>query len=175
MIQRFVTIAVLAATLLAAPQPRAAGWSARLKEGGQVSVDPRTNRATIRRDGMETQLWDGVHVLEDGSTITVRSGQVVPNEAILRARQMPAPPKPKQQLWVGEPIVGLSPCERLVHRVCGMDNGCAGAPACDPARQLLGMEQQERRDSGRPGYTTPASGQCIEADQDRTFFATCGQ
>ena len=177
MIHRLVSFILVAGSLMLvwpASQPRAAEWSAPLKGGGQVSVDPRTNRATVRRDGVETQLWDGVHVLQDGSTITVRSGQVVPTEAILRAREMPERPKPRA-LWAGKRIVGYSPCENLVHRVCGMDNACIGSPACGPARQLLGMEQKERSDSDSPDYTTPTSGQCLEADQDRAFFRTCGQ
>ena len=162
--------------LAVAEVARAAQWSAPLKDGGTVTVDPQTNRATVRRDGVETQLWDGVHRLEDGSTLTIRSGTAVPNEGILRARQMPAKPAPAEAgAWSGAPIVGYSPCERLVRRVCGVNHACSSVEACDPARQLLTMEQNERKASASPNYMTQASGQCQQADRDRSYFATCVQ
>ena len=162
--------------VLAPWQLQAAGWTAPLKDGGQVSVDPRTNRATILRDGVETQLWDGVHRLEDGTIITIRSGQAVPNEDILQSRQQRDKPEELHaEQWVGAPIIGYSPCERLVRRVCGTSQECGNKPACEPARQLLAMEQQERAANDSPNYMTHASGQCQQAAQDRAFFATCGQ
>lgn len=155
---------------------QAAEWSAPLQGGGTVKVDPRTNRATILRNGVETQLWDGVHRLEDGSTLTIHSGQAIPNEGILRSRRLPAEPEPTEvDQWVGAPIVGYSPCERLERRVCGADQACIAAESCDLARQLLAMEVQERRDNDSPNYMTPASGQCQEADQDKALFVTCGR
>ena len=99
-----------------------AQWTSQLEAGGTVSVDPTTNRATVTRDGVSTPLWDGVHRLQDGSAVTVRSGQVVPNEAILRARKPQPPPTDQAESWVGIPIVGASPCEQLVQRVCGATN-----------------------------------------------------
>jgi hypothetical protein len=156
---------------------QAAEWSAPLEGGGEVAVDPRTNRATVRKDGVETQLWDGVHRLEDGSVITVESGQVVPNEDILRARVKPELPEradqPGAATWIGAPIVGASPCEALVNRVCGENDLCAGQTGCSAARQLLDMERQERTASGTPNRMTYSSGQCQEADRDRSFFPSC--
>jgi len=153
---------------------QAAKWSAPLKGGGTVTVDPSTNRATIRKNGMETQLWDGVHQLEDGSVLTIHSGTAVPNEAILRARQLPTKPQPAEvDQWSGIPIVGYSPCEKLVRRVCGIDQACGTAKGCDPAQQLLTMEQQERKAAASPNYMTPGSGQCQQADQDRAYFVSC--
>ncbi|GMQ87714.1 MAG: hypothetical protein BMS9Abin08_0920 [Gammaproteobacteria bacterium] len=154
---------------------QAAQWSAPLKSGGTVTVDPQTNRATVRRNGVETQLWDGVHQLEDGSTLTVRSGTAVPNQDILRARQLPSHPEPAETgPWSGAPIVGYSPCEQLVRRVCGVNQTCSSAKACGPAKQLLNMEQTEREANASPDYMTPASGQCQQADKDRAYFVTCG-
>jgi hypothetical protein len=154
--------------------PAFAEWTSQLEAGGKVSVDPTTNRATVTRQGVSTPLWDGVHRLQDGSVITVRSGQVVPNEEILRAReQRPKALTDEAQAWVGTPIVGLSPCEKLVRRVCGDTQQCSQAPACDPARQLLDMERQERANSTHPGSMTYSSGQCQEATRDTEFFRQC--
>ncbi|MFQ5642789.1 MAG: hypothetical protein ACE5FQ_03725 [Thiogranum sp.] len=173
---RFTRILVAGTVLLVllAGVARAAQWSAPLKEGGTVTVDPDTNRATLRKNGVETQLWDGVHQLEDGSTLTIHSGTAVPNQDILRARELPAKPQPPEvDQWSGAPIVGYSPCEKLVRRVCGADQACAGADACDPARQLLTMEQRERAANASPNYMTPASSQCQQAELDRAYFASC--
>jgi hypothetical protein len=175
---RFTRFLIISGGLLLAfaEAPQAAQWSAPLKSGGTVTVDPETNRATVRKNGVETQLWDGIHQLEDGSALTIRSGTAVPNKAILRARKLPTKPEPAEaDKWLGTPIVGYSPCERLVRRVCGVNQGCSSAKACDPARQLLSIEQNEREANDSPNYTTPASGQCQQADQDRVYFATCAQ
>lgn len=178
-IHRLISVMALAVCLLFTVVPqgsRAAGWSAPLVGGGEVRVDPRTNRATVLRGGVETQLWDGAHRLQDGSTLIIRSGQAVPNAAILESRRLPdQPERPRAEQWVGVPIVGYSPCERLVRRVCGLSEECSSAKACDPARQLLEMEQQERRANDSPNYMTHASGLCQEADQDKAFFVNCGQ
>jgi hypothetical protein len=155
------------------PAPGLAEWTSRLENGGQVVVDPESNRATVTRKGVTTPLWDGVHRLEDGTSLTVRSGQVVPNQAILRARQPQPPAGDQAAVWVGTPIIGASPCEQLVERVCGANGSCKTAPACDPARQLLAMEREERSQSGVPGYMTYTSGQCKEAARDREFFHAC--
>ena len=176
---RLIGFMVVAVCLLFTAPPQwsqAAGWSAPLVGGGEVRVDPRTNRATVLRGGVETQLWDGSHRLQDGSTLIIRSGQAVPNAAILGSRRLPGQPeRPRAEQWVGVPIVGYSPCERLVRRVCGLSQECSSVQACEPARQLLGMEQQERKANDNRNYMTHASGQCQEADQDKAFFVSCGQ
>lgn len=176
---RLIGFMVVAVCLLFTAPPQwsqAAGWSAPLVGGGEVRVDPRTNRATVLRGGVETQLWDGSHRLQDGSTLIIRSGQAVPNAAILGSRRLPGQPeRPRAEQWVGVPIVGYSPCERLVRRVCGLSQECSSVQACEPARQLLEMEQQERKANDNPNYMTHASGQCQEADQDKAFFVSCGQ
>ncbi len=173
---RFPFARIFSAVLLLvfATSLQAAQWSAPLKGGGTVTVDPDTNRATLRRNGMETPLWDGVHQLEDGSTLTIRSGTAVPNQDILRARELPKkPPAAEADQWAGAPIVGYSPCEKLVRRVCGVGRACSDAEACGPALQLLDTEQRERAANASPNYMTPASGQCQQAGQDRTFFTSC--
>jgi hypothetical protein len=176
---RLICFMALTVCLLFAVAPQwsqAAGWSARLLGGGEVRVDPSTNRATVLRDGVETQLWDGAHRLQDGSTLIIHSGQAVPSAAILGSRRLPdQPQRPRAERWIGVPIVGYSPCERLVRRVCGLSKECSSAKACDPAWQLLEMEQQERKANDSPNYMTHASGQCQELDQDKAFFVSCGQ
>jgi len=178
-LHRMIGFMALAVCLLLAVAPQwsqAAGWSAPLVGGGEVRVDPRTNRATVLRNGVETQLWDGAHRLQDGSTLIIQSGQAVPNAAILGSRRLPdQPEQSRAEQWIGVPIAGYSPCERLVRRVCGLSQECSSAKACDPARQLLEMEQQERKANDSPNYMTHASGQCQEADQDKAFFISCGQ
>lgn len=159
--------------LAAVGPPAGAAWSAQLEDGGQVRVDPQSNRVTVTRDGVTTPLWDGVHRLQDGSVITVRSGQVVPNEDILRARKPQPPVTDQAQAWVGQTIQGESPCERLVREICGERGQCETSPACDPARQLLDMEHRERAGSERPDLMTYSSGQCMEAAKDRQFFRAC--
>jgi len=177
-LHRMIGFMALAVCLLLAVAPQwsqAAGWSAPLVGGGEVRVDPRTNRATVLRNGVETQLW-GAHRLQDGSTLIIQSGQAVPNAAILGSRRLPdQPEQSRAEQWIGVPIAGYSPCERLVRRVCGLSQECSSAKACDPARQLLEMEQQERKANDSPNYMTHASGQCQEADQDKAFFISCGQ
>jgi hypothetical protein len=176
---RFIGSPALLVSALLALTPSwlgAAGWSAPLVGGGEVRVDPRTNRATVVRQGVETQLWDGVHRLQDGSTIIIHSGQAIPNTSILRSRSLPDEPEQLgAEQWIGVPISGYSPCERLVRRVCGVDQACSGSTSCDLADQLLDMEQAERKANDSPNYMTYASGQCQEANQDKAFFASCGQ
>lgn len=167
-----------AAVLLSlfATQAVQAAWSSQLEAGGELAVDPRTNRATITRGGVTTPAWDGVHQLQDGTTLIIRSGQAVPNESILRARQLPAESVTDQaEAWIGTPIVGYSSCEKLVRQVCGVNSQCEQSPACEPARQLLEMERQERTAASTPNIMTYSSGQCMQAFKDKAFFARCTQ
>lgn len=146
-------------------------WTARLEQGGEVRVDPSTNRPTVVIGGEEVQLWDGIHRLQDGRELTVESGRVVPNREILRARKpWPEPAVPEE--GTGRPIVGESPCGRLVARVCGADGSCSDATACGPARQLLAMEREEQQEAGTPDRTTFTSGKCVDALGD-AFFKPC--
>jgi hypothetical protein len=65
-----------------------------------------------------------------------------------------------------------SGCARLVERVCGADGRCAKSPACDPARQLLGLESEARADGGDPRALTATGEQCREA-MTNPFFTPC--
>lgn len=135
-----------------------------------VEVKSETNRPTVRRGGAETQLWDGVHRLEDERELRVESGRVIPNEEILDARDpyASAPEAEAQSTPAEQP----SPCERLVTRVCGADGACDTSEVCRPARQLLVMEREEQRAAGQPGSWTFTSSKCQEALAD-DFFSPC--
>ncbi len=67
-----------------------------------------------------------------------------------------------------------SPCDLLVLRVCGHDNACANQQACGLARQLLGMETEERLVGSDPSAPTATGNQCREAMSNR-FFSPCEQ
>jgi hypothetical protein len=148
----------------------AADWSSQLQGGGTVTVNPYTNRATVTRGGVTTQLWDGAHRLQDGSILITNRGVAIPNESILESRQLPLP---EVEEWEDVRIVGYSPCEQLVRRVCGDKDQCTDAEACNPSRQLLDMETGERNASKNRGLMTYTSGQCLKAMKERYFFACC--
>lgn len=151
-----------------------AQWSQPLDSGGELRIDPHSNRASIYRNGVETQAWDGVHRLRDGRAITIHSGIAVPDTGILDARR-PPPVKPPDYAhrWEGIVIIGESPCEQLVLAVCGRLGECDDAQACGPARQLLSMESRERASARSPRYMTFTSAQCQEAAADTGFFSSC--
>lgn len=159
--------ALLALLLLPA---HAAEWNSKLLDGSTVTVDPDTNRATITRDGVTTPLWNGVHRTQDGSSLIVNRGIATPNEAIIESRRLPPP---KTEEWEDMNIVGYTPCEQLVRRVCGQQGECLDAEACDPAQQLLAMEDEERNSARNRNLMTFTSGQCLSALKDREYFKAC--
>lgn len=63
----------------------------------------------------------------------------------------------------------VTPCWRLVERVCGENLDCAAEPACAPAQQLLAEEE------GRGLNARDASRQCRRALRDQQFFRRCGE
>jgi hypothetical protein len=166
---RSIIIAILAAGAFTA---QAGSWSTRMLNGNEVVVDPNTNRATVNVDGVTTQLWEGTHRMQDGSVLIIRNGIAVPNKNILESRELPVP-EPAE--WEDLPIVGYSPCEKLVRRVCGKEGQCVDAKDCDLSQQLLSMERQERETSNNRNLMTYTSGQCLKADRDKEFFASCNQ
>ncbi len=152
---------------------RAADSTYQLEGGGSVAVDPDTKRATVTRDGVSTPLHDGTHQTQDGTTLIIRRGvTVIPNEP-------PPPPREPEELaaehWEGAPIVGYSPCERLVRTVCGKQDQCADIEGCALARQLLDMETQERNSSENRNRMSFTSGQCVEMTPDTGLFPACGK
>ncbi len=158
--------------LLAAQPVFAADPSYKLQDGAAVTVDPNTNRATVTRDGVTTPLWDGAHRMQDGSVLIINRGVSVPNKAILEPEQLP--PEEVQE-WEGAPIVGYSPCEKLVRRVCGKEDQCGHVEGCILARQLLDMEQDERAVSENRNRMSYTSGQCQKVVTDAGLFPICAQ
>ena len=144
----------------------------RSQQGGVVTVDPDTNRATVTRDGVATPMWDGTHRMQDGSVLIINRGIVVPNKAILEPSRLPPP---EAEEWEGAPIAGYSPCEKLARRVCGVKNRCGEVEGCNLARQLLDMEQDERAASKNRYRMTYTSGQCQNVMMDGEVFPVCAQ
>ncbi len=64
-------------------------------------------------------------------------------------------------------------CTKLVDRVCGTKDQCSEEPACEPARQLLAMETQERLASRYPNRPTYSSKKCVDAMDNQNFFRQC--
>jgi hypothetical protein len=171
-----ISLCTLMATMLVVAGPGEASepWSAPLQRGGKVEVDPRTNRPVFIQDGRETQLWDGVHRLEDGSVIRIQGGRVVPTTDMLDPPRMPesdTPDDPTEQP-AGERIIGASPCDQLVLKVCGASRSCWREPACEAARQLREMEQEDWVNGADPNLITESGKQCQEA-MTNDFFAPC--
>jgi hypothetical protein len=159
-------LAVLSVPPVAAIAADGPGWNRSTSQGATIAVDPATNKATISgADGSRAPLWDGVHRLDDGRTLTVRSGVVVPDVDMSSMRHEPVPP-------IAEDPMAVSPCVALVRRACGVEGECAGQTACDLAGQLMQFETEERRE--RPG-TPPTSAlqQCRDALSNPTTFPVC--
>lgn len=163
----WLTTALISSFLLPA---QASEWSSTLLDGSTVTVDPDTNRATITREGVTTPLWNGVHRTQDGSAVIVNRGIATPNESIIESHRLPPP---KTEEWEDVNIVGYSPCEQLVRRVCGLNGECLDVEACDPAQQLLAMEDEERNKAENRNLMTFTSGQCLSAMKDREYFGIC--
>lgn len=184
------TLGLLAIQSVAAGEP----WNAPLAGGGQVQVDPRTHQPIISRDGHQTQLWNGVHRLEDGSVILVQDGRVVPRQdmrnpppptagvdgttpTVPSAPTGPAGPTatsltPPNSLHTA-PLVGTVPCEQLVAKVCGQVIECWGKPACAAARQLRAMDHEELLAGANPAQGTQTGQQCQDA-LNNGYFSACG-
>jgi hypothetical protein len=183
----------LAALLLFGQATGLAGWEATLSSGQPVLVDPATRRAVIQSGiGQGRPLWDGVHRLQDGSTITIRSGVAIPNAASSRR---PPPPtmelgehdaesgddsaaaarEPAASPWRTSPpsrgSTDTGQCDHLLLKTCGLQRSCRDADACELAAQLRAMQKQ----SPQPGLDNSgwAEVRCQEALQDPAGFPAC--
>ena len=143
-----------------AAQAEENAWQGHLQDGSQITIDPTTNKVTREADGESTLLWDGVHQLDNGAVIIVRDGIVVKDNAILQLQQE----EEKRQIQEA--------CMKLVRKVCGPRNECEDHPACDPARQLLQMEQDELHTEWVDSVPE-SSRKCMEAQSNEAFFAPC--
>ncbi|MCG8427872.1 MAG: hypothetical protein MI754_10995 [Chromatiales bacterium] len=66
-----------------------------------------------------------------------------------------------------------TPCSQLTAHVCGFNNQCAEREACQVARQLLTMEQNERAYNRLSERFTASAKQCLEAIKQKDFFNQC--
>jgi hypothetical protein len=165
-----------------------------LNNGQPIVIDSATNRAVIMDGvGQGRPLWDGVHRLQDGTTITIRSGVAIPNASLGRQPSLPAPssdesgvpeeapstppasPAPDRRLLDG--FTSGSPheghCDHLLLKTCGLHRTCGDADACQLAEQLRSMQRQSP--DPRLGNTGWAEGRCREALQDDAVFPACSR
>ena len=132
-----VAALALACLCSAVPNAAAQAWRGELQSGGEIVVEPGTHRALRQDNGSSRQLWDGVHRLQDGSTVTVRDGVAVPTEDMYRAWRGTVAP---------QPVYAEDWCKQLVRKTCGFDDACDHAAACLHARSLFAEAQRERRE-----------------------------
>lgn len=157
--------------LFTAMQSLAQSWTRGLEEGGVVSVDPRTNKATVYTGKSSGQLWDGTHRLDDGSVIIVRDGIVTSRTGTQGGTpastdsQALSPEEPTEQ-------PASSTCVELVIKVCGFNGECRDQKGCSPARQLMQLERDEAWQTASSGPNR-TSMQCREALKNDKFFARC--
>lgn len=170
----------------------AAEWRTQLGNGQPIVVDPTTNRAVIQSGiGQGRPLWDGVHRLQNGSTITIRSGIVVPNEAL----SSPTSPMPSPAVEISADTTtpdvpadqksttdsARAPanrtsrhrghCDHLVLKTCGLNGGCDDAESCHLARQLRKVQQKAKYPGlGNIGW---AEERCREALMDDDGLSAC--
>lgn len=140
-------------------------WSRATQRGEAIAIDPQTQRATITGpDGASRPLWDGVHRLDDGRTLIIRSGVVVEDVDMSASRREP--------MVIHDDADAVSPCVTLSRRVCGLNGECATSEACALAHQLLRFEDEERRERpDLPPQTVPQ--QCRDALSNPTSFPGC--
>lgn len=141
-------------------------WYGRVDGGPEVMVDPNTRRAVGIIDGQRRPLWDGVHRLEDGSSMIIRDGIAVPTEPMYESWQAVAKP---------EPIYASRYCNQLARKTCGFDNACNTAAACLRARTLLGEEAREQRELTKAGFGYPQTdaSNCCRGALDDPEFPAC--
>ncbi len=140
-------------------------WSRATQRGEAIAIDPQTQRATIAGpDGTSRPLWDGVHRLDDGRTLIIRSGVVVQDVDMSASRREP--------MVIHDDTNAVSPCVTLSRRVCGLNGECASDEACALAHQLLRLEEDERRERpDLPPQTVPQ--QCRDALSNPATFPGC--
>ncbi len=166
----FSSMCTLALALFSA-SANSQSWQTQLQDGSQVQVDTQSNKATVSRRGVQAPLWNGVHRLQDGSTVTVRDGVMVPNTEVVEA---------KRSLWQasGQSFVvdGPSACGILERKVCGLQGECGNSSTCTFARQLTALEKEEMQERETGKYASAfqmTHTQCQEALDDEGFFPTC--
>jgi hypothetical protein len=151
---------------LLTPLPALAeSWHGELQGGGAITVDPETHRAVIDHGAGQRPLWDGVHRLDDGSTVITHDGIAIPTEQMYQAWSEATRP---------QPIFETRYCHQLVRKTCGFDNACNNAAACMRARSMLADEGREQRDQPLAAGSYPqtaTSDLCRKALDDPAYTA----
>jgi hypothetical protein len=164
-----LTPALALASLLCTSTSGAAGdagpWNRAGERGESISIDPSTQRATmIGPDGASRPLWDGVHRLDDGRILIIRSGVVVQDVDMSASKREP--------MHIEDDADGVSPCVALTRRVCGLKSECGSTESCEVAQQLLKFEDEERQE--RPDIPPQTVlRQCRDALSNPTSFPGC--
>lgn len=149
----------------------ASSLDSRLSDGTPIQFDSNTNRVTLPGSGGRP-LWDGVHTLQDGSTITIRSGVAVPNVPMAETQQQRLRESPNSP-GTDQAADADNQCARLVRKVCGSSEQCGDRPGCPAARQLLDMDRKEQARQVSVGGMTHTDVSCSEALTDEGFFGRC--
>jgi hypothetical protein len=144
---------------------QADAWQSNLQGGGTVRIDPQTRKPTLYYNGASTRLWDGVHELEDGSVIIVRDGVAVPSETMYHTWSEQAAAETEGKVHL---------CERLMRKVCGLQGECSDNHACELARQLQRLEQDELGNVAY-GPLHSSSVECRKGWSDPGLFPACEQ
>ncbi|MES9960629.1 MAG: hypothetical protein ABW089_09350 [Sedimenticola sp.] len=139
-------------------------WSGQLQDGSRIDIDSQSNRATRYGGGGEKQLWDGVHRMDDGSVVIIKEGVVI-------SRPEQGSPSVMEKPEAGE-AQQTSPCVQLAIKVCGFNGQCRSSEGCDPARQLVKLEQEENWQNKGSGPNS-TSEQCTASLRDETYFPPC--
>lgn len=157
----YILVAILFSTVTL--DSYAETWHAELVNGSKAQADSQTRKPIVNLDGNSTQLWDGVHTLEDGSIIIVQNGVIIPNEAIYHAWSA-ADNLPQTELTLNE-------CEILTRRVCGLKNSCTDHKACSLAQQL--QKLWETAPDAVNGLSLTGKNECHKALANSTAFPPC--
>ena len=162
-----LSIIIAFSLLMFAGTGQAQSWTGGLERGGVVSIDPRTNKATIYSSKGSTQLWDGTHELNDGSVIIVHDGVVTSGGGGSQQTVMPQ--------VASEPGItqASSACVELVIKVCGFNGECGENKGCSPARQLMELEKDEAWQTRSKG-PNKTSAECRKALANEKYFTHCG-
>jgi hypothetical protein len=153
------------------------GWSGSLHDGREIVADPRSNKVVIGSGKAHGQpLWDGVHRLSDGSTVTIRAGVMVPNASSSSPSASANPqasltvaPLPRPSNTAGGPQTAH--CDQLVLKTCGMRQDCRSLESCRLATQLRQLRHQPVSASTDNRHW--AEGQCLKALQDEAAYPPC--
>ena len=167
----------IALLVLSVSAPAQSGWSGSLHDGREIVADPHSNRVVIGSGEAQGEpLWDGVHRLSDGSTVTIRSGVMVPNQpssppsaSDIPQANMPAASLPRRQGPADGPQTTY--CDQLVLKTCGMQQDCRALESCRLATQLRQLRHQPASVSA--DNRRWAEDQCHEALQDDIAYPPC--